>query len=220
MQHACATAPRPGRRMIFAGRVSDEDDEDKSYGLEIQEDDVRAFARAEDWDLIVDLRKQETQLQAQARAALDLGLVGKLACELLEAKLAETEREIETVRAQIRGAEARLALARADIPSEQQVAEICRQLSKGAYYADAKSKRELLEALQMKVWVHGEEWWTDGIVPGLHLVGTIQRSQRVQNTNAPGCVRSSPGGPPLDLEHESIIGQLDPFGQLARDAPV
>ena len=40
--------------MIFAGRVSDEDDEDKSYGLEIQEDDVRAFAGPEDWDLIVD----------------------------------------------------------------------------------------------------------------------------------------------------------------------
>jgi multidrug resistance efflux pump len=115
------------------------------------------------------LRKQETRLQAQARAALDLGLVGTLACELLEAKLAETEREIETVRAQIRRAEARLALARADIPSEQQVAEVCRQLSKGAYYADARGKRELLEALQMKVWVHGEEWWADGIVPGLHL---------------------------------------------------
>jgi hypothetical protein len=46
-----ATMLRPGRRLLFAGRVSDEDDEDKSYGLEIQEDDVRAFARDGNWDL-------------------------------------------------------------------------------------------------------------------------------------------------------------------------
>jgi site-specific DNA recombinase len=51
---ADATRLRPGRRLVFAGRVSDEDDEDKSYGLQIQEDDVRAFAQADDWDLILD----------------------------------------------------------------------------------------------------------------------------------------------------------------------
>jgi hypothetical protein len=47
---------RPGRRLAFAGRVSDEDEEDKSYGLEIQEDDVRNFAHTYDWDLIIDDR--------------------------------------------------------------------------------------------------------------------------------------------------------------------
>jgi site-specific DNA recombinase len=49
-----ATALRPSRRLLFAGRVSDEDEEDKSYGLEIQEDDVRKFAHECDWDLILD----------------------------------------------------------------------------------------------------------------------------------------------------------------------
>jgi hypothetical protein len=166
------------------------------------------------------LRTQEAQLQGRASAALDLGLLGKLARELFEAKLASIERELEAIRAEIRRAEARLSLARVDIPSNDQVADVCRQLSKGAYDADAAAKRELLEATQMKVWVYGQEWWADGIVPGLHLGDTIQRSQWVQDANAPRCVRSGTGGPPLYLEHESIVRQLAPLGQLARDAPV
>ena len=163
------------------------------------------------------LRKREAALEARASAALDLGLTGRLARTLLEEKLAEIEQELEAVRAEIRRAEARLSLARIEIPSTEQVAEVCRQLSKGAYCADAAGKRELLESLQMKVWVRGEEWWADGIVPGLHLGGTIQRNQWVQDANAPRCVRSATRGPPLYLERQSIVRQLDPLGQLVGD---
>jgi hypothetical protein len=136
------------------------------------------------------LQKHEVELQSQARAALDLGLTGKRARQLLEAKVAEIEGELEGVGAEIRRVEARLALANVEIPAAEEVAEVCRQLSKGAYYAAAAAKRALLNDLQVQVWVRGDQWWADGIVPGLRLEGAIRRSPWVQEENAECCATS------------------------------
>ena len=79
-----------------------------------------------------------------------------MAKDRARAKIAQIEEHLEQTRREIRQAEARLALARADIPAAEEVAEACRRLSKGAYYADAAAKRELFETVQLQVWVRGE----------------------------------------------------------------
>ena len=66
-------------------------------------------------------------------------------------------------------------------------------------YADAAGKRELLDAVQLRVYVAGEQWWAEGIVPGLRLEGRIAPSRWDHEENAWRSVtlplRSSASGP-------------------------
>jgi hypothetical protein len=138
-------------------------------------------------------------MATKADALLDLYTERKITRERLDAKVAQIEAQITDVDAQTRRTEARLALLRVDIPDAQEVAEACRQLSKGAYDADAAGKRELLDAVQLRVYVAGEQWWAEGIVPGLRLEGRIAPSRWVREENAWRSVtiplRSSASGP-------------------------
>jgi site-specific DNA recombinase len=134
------------------------------------------------------LREREVQAQSKIDAALEIALTNELARKMLDAKVAAITEELEQTQREISQAEARLALARADIPPAEEVAEQCRRLSKGAQHLDDAGKREMFETVQLRVWVRGDEWWADGILPGLHLQGKVSARKRVQVESARGCV--------------------------------
>jgi chromosome segregation ATPase len=139
---------------------------------------------------IAALRQREAGAQAKIDAALEIALTSKTARERLDAKVAEIEAALEQTRREIRQAEARLALARVDIPAAEELAEACRRLSKGAEYADDQGRRDLFDAVQLQVWVKGDQFWADGILPGLRLEGTIATGRWVQHGSAVSCSSS------------------------------
>ena len=100
----------------------------------------------------------------------------KIAPAKIEASLAEVSAEEETLRRELAQLEAQVALAQADLPKAEEIAQVCRAFAQGAATASAQKRRDILDALEAQVSMSGLDYTITGIVPELERRGTLGAS--------------------------------------------
>ena len=145
------------------------------------------------------LQKQLEALDEEASELLRLARRRTIRQDRLDASMAEVEREQERVRQEMETVRAQIAQAAASLPQAGELERACADLAAGHTYAEPGDRRDLLEALQIQVTMHGLDYTITGIVPELERRGSVAEAGWVQSSEA--CSRlaasrpASPAGP-------------------------
>jgi hypothetical protein len=113
------------------------------------------------------------EIEREQQWLIEEGMRGHYPRERLDAAMDKLQAEEAGQRAALRQAEARGAVATALVPATEEIAEVCRLVAAGASGATAEEKRAILDLLCVEVWMTGHDDEIRGVVPELHMHGTL-----------------------------------------------
>jgi chromosome segregation ATPase len=149
---------------IMAFLLAPEEGMARAHALaeEAEQDLERVAARR------IAIEQRLRELDEESAYLLRLARKTKVAPAKLEASLAEVSDEEQQLRAELAQLDAQAMLARDEIPRAEELEAICREFRAGAEVAVSAERRELLDALHVKVTLHGVDFTITGLVPELH----------------------------------------------------
>jgi site-specific DNA recombinase len=153
----------------------------RALAEEAEQDLERVAARR------IAIEQRLRELDEESAYLLRLARKTKVAPAKLEASLAEVSDEEQQLRAERAQLDAQAMLARDEIPRAEELEAICREFRAGAEVAGPAERRELLDALHVKVTLHGVDFTITGLVPELH--GHVG----VYDDCTSGCRQTPPG---------------------------
>jgi site-specific DNA recombinase len=119
------------------------------------------------------IQKRLLELDEESAYLLRVARKTKLAPAKLDASLAEVHEEESRLRDELARLDAQLELARAELPRAADIEAICREFAQSADEATPAQKRSILEALRVRVVMHGHDYTITGIVPELTTQGSL-----------------------------------------------
>jgi site-specific DNA recombinase len=119
------------------------------------------------------IQKRLLELDEETAYLLRVARQTRLAPAKLDASLAEVHEEETRLRDDLARLDAQVDLARAELPRAADIEAICREFAEGAKEATPDQKRGILEALRVRVLMHGHDYSITGIVPELTAQGSL-----------------------------------------------
>src|SRR2546423_1830327 len=124
------------------------------------------------------LGKRLAALDEEADELLRLARRRTITPSDLDRSMNEVNQQRDEVRVELATTGAQLELAQAELPQAAEIERICADLADGADWASAQERRKLLESLQVRVVMTGQDadgyhYTIEGIVPELTTHGTL-----------------------------------------------